>query len=67
MVSQVHGIWQCRKQRLSNLCEIAQQLLIDLDSPVLKHINREHNKMADFYSKAALKHTARVHGCVDYE
>jgi ribonuclease HI len=59
VVSQILGIWQCRKQRLASLCDIAKQLLIDVDSPVLKHVNRENNKMADFYSKAALKYTAQ--------
>ena len=54
VIMQLLGVWKCKNPNIADLCAIARALYQKISCKRIKHIPREENKMADFYSKIAL-------------
>lgn len=64
VINQVLGLWKCKNANITGLCAIAQEYYKQIPQCGIGHIVRENNKLADFYSKAALRHTQHVEGAI---
>jgi ribonuclease HI len=54
VVNQINRIFKVSTEHLRPLCNKARQLLDSMDGVEIKHVHREYNYYADFYSKLVI-------------